>query len=45
MPIMVIKIFQVIGDVHIIEQGSHFELLKQNGLYARLFKLQTERYQ
>ncbi len=35
----------VIGDGHIIEQGSHFELLKQNGLYARLFKLQAERYQ
>ena len=35
----------VIGDGHIIEQGSHFELLKQNGLYAHLFKLQAERYQ
>ena len=34
----------VIGDGHIIEQGSHFELLKQNGLYAHLFKLQAERY-
>lgn len=34
----------VIGDGHIVEQGSHFELLKQNGLYAHLFKLQAERY-
>jgi len=34
----------VIEDGHIAEQGSHFELLKQNGLYARLFKLQAERY-
>lgn len=35
----------VIDEGHIIEQGSHFELLKQNGLYAHLFKLQAERYQ
>lgn len=34
----------VIGDGHIIEQGSHFELLKQNGEYARLFGLQASKY-
>lgn len=37
------KIF-VIGDGHIIEQGSHFELLKQNGKYAELFNLQASKY-
>jgi ATP-binding cassette subfamily B protein len=35
----------VIDDGHIIEQGSHFELLKQNGKYAHLFNLQASRYQ
>lgn len=35
----------VIGDGHIIEQGSHFELLKQNGKYAELFNLQASKYQ
>ena len=35
----------VIGDGHIIEQGSHFELLKQNGKYADLFNLQASKYQ
>ncbi len=34
----------VIGDGHIIEQGSHFELLKQNGKYAHLFNLQASKY-
>ena len=34
----------VIGDGHIIEQGSHFELLKQNGKYAELFNLQAKKY-
>lgn len=34
----------VIGDGHIIEQGSHFELLKQNGKYAKLFNLQASKY-
>ncbi len=34
----------VIGDGHIIEQGSHFDLLKRNGEYARLFKLQASKY-
>lgn len=34
----------VIGDGHIIEQGSHFELLKQNGQYAKLFNLQASKY-
>lgn len=37
------KIF-VIGDGHVIEQGSHFELLRQNGKYAELFNLQTGKY-
>ncbi|MBR3691656.1 MAG: ABC transporter ATP-binding protein [Clostridia bacterium] len=37
------KIF-VIDDGHIIEQGSHFELLKQNGKYAELFNLQASKY-
>ena len=35
----------VIGDGHIIEQGSHFALLKQNGKYAELFNLQASKYQ
>ena len=34
----------VICDGHIIEQGSHFELLKQNGKYAELFNLQASKY-
>ena len=34
----------VIGDGHIVEQGSHFELLKQNGKYAELFRLQASKY-
>jgi ATP-binding cassette subfamily B protein len=34
----------VIEDGHIIEQGNHFELLKQNGKYAYLFNLQASRY-
>ena len=34
----------VIGDGHIIEQGSHFELLKQNAKYADLFNLQASKY-
>ena len=34
----------VIGDGHIIEQGSHFELLEQNGKYAELFNLQASKY-
>lgn len=34
----------VIGDGHIIEQGSHFELLKRNGKYAELFNLQASKY-
>lgn len=34
----------VIGDGHILEQGSHFELLKQNGKYAELFRLQASKY-
>lgn len=34
----------VIDDGHIIEQGSHFELLKMNGKYAHLFHLQASKY-
>lgn len=34
----------VIGYGHIIEQGSHAELLKQNGKYAHLFNLQASKY-
>lgn len=34
----------VIGDGHIIEQGSHFELLRQGGKYAELFHLQASKY-
>ena len=34
----------VISDGHIIEQGSHNELLKQNGQYAKLFRLQASKY-
>lgn len=34
----------VIGDGHIVEQGSHFELLKQDGKYAHLFHLQASKY-
>ena len=34
----------VIGDGHIIEQGSHFELLRQEGRYAELFHLQASKY-
>lgn len=34
----------VIGDGHIIEQGSHFDLLRQNGEYAHLFNLQASKY-
>lgn len=37
------KIF-VINDGHIVEQGSHSELLKQNGKYAYLFHLQASKY-
>jgi len=34
----------VIDEGHIVEQGSHFELLKQNGKYAYLFNLQASKY-
>ncbi len=34
----------VIGDGQIIEQGSHAELLKQNGKYAHLFNLQASKF-
>lgn len=34
----------VIEDGHIIEQGSHNDLLKKNGRYAYLFNLQAKKY-
>ena len=34
----------VIGDGRVVEQGSHRELLKQNGKYAELFNLQASKY-
>ncbi len=34
----------VIDDGHIIEEGTHAELLKQGGKYAHLFGLQAGRY-
>lgn len=34
----------VLEDGHIIEQGSHKELLRQNGRYAHLFNLQASKY-
>ena len=34
----------VLEDGHIIEQGSHEELMKRNGQYARLFSLQAQKY-
>lgn len=34
----------VIEDGHIIEQGSHLELMRQNGRYAHLFDLQASKY-
>lgn len=34
----------VIDEGHIIEQGSHFDLLKQKGKYAHLFNLQASKY-
>ena len=37
------KIF-VLADGHIIESGSHQELMKLNGEYAHLFRLQANRY-
>ncbi len=34
----------VIGEGHIIEEGSHRELLAQKGKYAHLFNLQASKY-
>ena len=34
----------VLEDGHIIEQGSHKDLLEQNGRYAHLFNLQASKY-
>jgi ABC-type multidrug transport system fused ATPase/permease subunit len=35
----------VLNGGHIVEQGSHQELMEQNGIYARLFSLQAAGYQ
>jgi ATP-binding cassette subfamily B protein len=35
----------MLDDGHIIERGSHVQLLAQNGTYARLYRLQADRYQ
>ena len=35
----------VLDDGKIIEQGSHAELLKRNGKYAHLFRLQASKYE
>jgi ATP-binding cassette subfamily B protein len=32
------------ADGELIEQGSHEELLEQNGKYAEMFRLQSEKY-
>ena len=34
----------VLGDGHVIESGTHRELLELNGEYARLFHIQASRY-
>jgi ATP-binding cassette subfamily B protein len=34
----------VIEKGRVIEQGTHKELMKRNGVYAKLFKLQAKRY-
>jgi len=34
----------VLEDGHIIESGTHFDLLRQNGRYAYLFNLQASKY-
>ncbi len=34
----------VIDDGHIVEQGTHSDLLKRNGKYAHLFHLQASKY-
>jgi ATP-binding cassette, subfamily B, bacterial len=35
----------VLNGGHIVEQGSHQDLMEQNGIYARLFSLQAAGYQ
>ena len=34
----------LIEDGHVVEEGSHFELLRKNGKYAHLFNLQASKY-
>jgi ABC-type multidrug transport system fused ATPase/permease subunit len=35
----------VLGNGKIKESGSHDELMKKNGIYAKLFTLQAKGYQ
>ena len=35
----------VMKDGDIIEQGSHEELMKQDGTYAKMFRVQAKKYQ
>jgi ATP-binding cassette subfamily B protein len=35
----------VVDRGHIVEQGTHDELLKKKGTYAKAFKLQAEGYE
>jgi len=34
----------VLSDGHIVEEGSHQELLRKNGFYAEMYRHQAERY-
>ena len=34
----------VLGDGHVLEQGTHEELIARGGVYAELFNLQAEAY-
>lgn len=34
----------VLGDGHVIEQGSHGMLMEKEGVYAHLFRLQADKY-
>lgn len=34
----------VLENGHVGERGTHFELLKKNGLYARLWETQTQQF-
>ena len=34
----------VLDDGSIVEEGSHDELMNKNGIYAKMFKVQSEKY-